>query len=128
MGKCSVALRYAQISRRRARPLSLGRVAVRMARGDASARPDAAPSLSSRRSDKGMPMRTRSLHSVSLTLALGCAALGVIQVAADEAMVPEVRPGILAGYLSAAAIPDSVALLPPPRAEGSAALALDREI
>ena len=73
-------------------------------------------------------MRTRSLHSASLALALGCAALGVIQVAADEAMVPEIRPGVLAGYLSAAAIPDSVSLLPPPRAEGSAALALDREI
>ena len=73
-------------------------------------------------------MRTRSLHSVSLALALGCAALGVIQVAADEAMVPEIRPGVLAGYLPAAAIPDSVALLPPPPAEGSAALALDQEI
>jgi acid phosphatase (class A) len=71
-------------------------------------------------------MSTRT--NISALLALGCAALAVIRALADEATVPEIRPGILAGYLPAAAIPDSVALLPPPPAEGSAALALDQEI
>jgi acid phosphatase (class A) len=41
--------------------------------------------------------------------------------------VPEVRPGFLAGYLPAAEIPDSLNLLPPPPAEGSAAKAADVE-
>jgi acid phosphatase (class A) len=41
--------------------------------------------------------------------------------------VPEVRPGFLAGYLPAAEIPDSLGLLPPPPAEGSAAKAADVE-
>jgi len=42
--------------------------------------------------------------------------------------VPEIMPGILAGYLNQKALPDSLALLPPPPAEGSAALALDEEV
>lgn len=42
--------------------------------------------------------------------------------------VPEIRPGILAGYLQPEALPNSLALLPPPPAEGSAALALDEEV
>jgi acid phosphatase (class A) len=37
-------------------------------------------------------------------------------------------PGILAGYLKPEALPNSLALLPPPPAEGSAAQALDDEI
>lgn len=44
------------------------------------------------------------------------------------AAVPEIMPGFLAGYLPAEGIPDSLALLPPPPAPGSAALALDEEI
>ena len=44
------------------------------------------------------------------------------------AAVPEIRPGILAGYLPSEALPDSLALLPPPPAAGSAALALDKEV
>lgn len=70
---------------------------------------------------------SRSSTLVGRALALACVALGAGSVAADEAMVPEVRPGVLAGYLPRAAIPDSVALLPAPPAEGSAALALDQE-
>jgi len=42
--------------------------------------------------------------------------------------VPEIRPGILAGYLNPEVLPNSLALLPPPPAEGSAALALDEEV
>jgi hypothetical protein len=49
-------------------------------------------------------------------------------VDAQPADVPEIRPGVLAGYLSPEALPNSLALLPPPPATGSAALALDEEI
>ncbi len=42
--------------------------------------------------------------------------------------VPEIHPGILAGYLQPEALPNSLTLLPPPPAEGSAALALDEEV
>lgn len=39
--------------------------------------------------------------------------------------VPEIRAGVLAGYLADADVPDSLALLPPPPAPGSAAFAHD---
>lgn len=42
--------------------------------------------------------------------------------------VKEVRPGMLAGYLATDALPDSLRLLPPPPAPGSAAFARDEEI
>lgn len=49
----------------------------------------------------------------------------------NEASVPaavkEIRPGILEGYLSPEALPNSLELLPAPPKEGSAALALDKE-
>jgi acid phosphatase (class A) len=44
------------------------------------------------------------------------------------ASVPEVRPGIAAGYLPFDAACDSLALLPPPPAKGSAAAALDEDV
>ncbi|MCH1921385.1 phosphatase PAP2 family protein [Shewanella sp. A3A] len=43
-------------------------------------------------------------------------------------VVPEIRPGYLQGYLAQSELPDSLALLPPPPAEGSLAYALDLEI
>jgi acid phosphatase (class A) len=47
---------------------------------------------------------------------------------ADETQpVPEIRPGVLKGYLPRESLPDSLALLPPPPAVGSAAAALDQE-
>ncbi len=61
----------------------------------------------------------------SLILLAGCA--GPRQQG-RPAPVPEIRPGVLAGYLPAEALPDSLALLPPPPAEGSAARALDEEV
>ena len=42
--------------------------------------------------------------------------------------VPEIHPGILAGYLKQEALPNSLALIPPPPAQGSAAFALDEEV
>ena len=41
--------------------------------------------------------------------------------------VPEIRPGILAGYLPPTSLPNSLALISPPPAAGSAALAKDEE-
>ena len=41
---------------------------------------------------------------------------------------PDIRPGILTGYLSTQALPNSLALIPPPPASGSAALTLDEEV
>jgi acid phosphatase (class A) len=62
-------------------------------------------------------------------MALGCFAFAAGVGSADEtAAVSETNPGVLAGYLSQGALPDSVALLPPPPAVGSAAAALDQEI
>ncbi|MCL7714736.1 acid phosphatase [Stenotrophomonas mori] len=42
--------------------------------------------------------------------------------------VPEIRPGVARGYLETAQLPDSIALLPPPPAPGSAAFALDEQV
>jgi acid phosphatase (class A) len=42
--------------------------------------------------------------------------------------VPQIMPGILVGYLDPATLPDSLTLLPPPPADGSAAFALDEEV
>ena len=42
--------------------------------------------------------------------------------------IPEIRPGILAGYLAPEDRPDDVSLIPPPPATGSAALAMDEEV
>jgi acid phosphatase (class A) len=68
---------------------------------------------------------TRRLLWVPILAALGCAGL---RPAAEPAPVPEVRPGILQGYLAPESLPDSLALLPPPPTEGSPALALDRAV
>src|SRR5208337_1793187 len=65
----------------------------------------------------------RLLFSALALACFGCAAV------ADEAPpVPEIRPGILKGYLAKEALPDSASLLPPPPAVGSAAAALDQDV
>lgn len=53
----------------------------------------------------------------------GCA--GRVQI---PETVPEIRPGILQGYLEPAALPNSAVLVPPPPAAGSAAEAWDLEV
>ncbi len=60
-----------------------------------------------------------------LALTTGCASSGRLS---QPAAVPEIRPGILAGYLPPKALPNSLALIPPPPAAGSAALAYDEEV
>ena len=66
---------------------------------------------------------------VCVALAAGCAtAPPAAPIAKGAAEVPEVWPGYLAGYLTKAALPDSLSLVPPPPAPGSAALALDEDV
>ena len=61
-------------------------------------------------------------------LALAVGGCANVAPAPDLAPLPEIRPGILSGYLSPEELPDSLALLPPPPAKGSPGEALDREI
>jgi acid phosphatase (class A) len=71
-----------------------------------------------------------SVHALAMLLvsliaaALAGCATGT-GAAAKSAGIPEVAPGFLAGYLPKSALPDSLALLPPPPAAGSAAFAAD---
>jgi acid phosphatase (class A) len=74
-------------------------------------------------------VRRRSHARIELILAYlaimaGCAS---VTRATRPATVPEVKPGILAGYLPNDARPNSLALLPPPPVPGSAAMAADAE-
>jgi acid phosphatase (class A) len=57
-------------------------------------------------------------------LAADCAAL---DIAEPPTKLPEVRPGYVAGYLRPNQLPDSIAMLPPPPAPGSALHAADQE-
>lgn len=73
-----------------------------------------------------IPMQRKILLVlVSVAITAGCASL---ERQSKPAAVPEIRPGILAGYLQPEALPNSLALIPPPPAAGSAALALDEEV
>ena len=60
-----------------------------------------------------------------VALTTGCASSGKLS---QPAAVPEFAPGFLVGYLPREALPNSLALLPPPPAAGSGALAYDEEI
>jgi acid phosphatase (class A) len=60
-----------------------------------------------------------------VALTTGCASSGRLS---QPVAVPEIRPGVPAGYLPPKALPNSLVLLPPPPAAGSAALAYDEEI
>jgi acid phosphatase (class A) len=55
-----------------------------------------------------------------ISISSGCASY--------SAAVPELSPGIPAGYLQPEDVPDSLVLVPPPPAAGSASLALDEEV
>ena len=62
-------------------------------------------------------------------LVAACVAIAARCALADEAHpAADIRPGVAAGYLPQDSLPDSLVLLPPPPADGSAALASDREI
>lgn len=59
---------------------------------------------------------------------LGIASCQQLNTGSKPAAVAEIRPGILAGYLTAPNQADSLALVPPPPALGSAAMALDEAV
>ena len=74
-------------------------------------------------------LRGRSMLLIGCALLAGCASTMPAPAPLDTlGEVPELRPGLLAGYLPQDALPDSLALLPPPPAPDSAALALDESI
>ena len=54
-----------------------------------------------------------------------CASVDTIKIPTE---VPEIHPGLLAGYLKPEVPPNSLKLVPPPPADGSAALAFDEEV
>jgi len=58
-----------------------------------------------------------------IAITAGCAGF---ERQSKPAAVPEIRPGILAGYLQSEVLPNSLALIPPLPAKGSAALALEK--
>ena len=60
-----------------------------------------------------------------LAIIAGCAGF---EGQSKPAAVPEIHPGILAGYLQPEALPNSLELVPPPPAKGFAKLALDEEV
>ncbi len=52
----------------------------------------------------------------------------MVQAPSPPTKLPEVRPGYVAGYLQPAQLPDSLAVVAPPPAPGSAILAADEEV
>lgn len=63
---------------------------------------------------------------VCLVMVAGCATTD--DRPSPLGQVPELRPGVLAGYLPRERLPDSLALLPPPPAAGSPELAADEAV
>lgn len=68
-----------------------------------------------------------SLLVIGATALLSTACTTAPQPPITSAEVGELRPGLVKGYLQRSELPDSLALLPPPPAEGSAAMAADTE-
>ncbi|MEA2114751.1 MAG: phosphatase PAP2 family protein [Thermodesulfobacteriota bacterium] len=62
---------------------------------------------------------------MSIALLAGCAS---VEKLSKPKPVPEIRPGILQGYLPTDALPNSLALIPPPPAAGSTSLAFDEDV
>ena len=76
--------------------------------------------------DKSAVMIRKMLLTLAIILAIaGCSSVDTVKIPAE---VPEIHPGLLAGYLPPEALPNSLALIPPPPEQGSAALAFDEEV
>jgi acid phosphatase (class A) len=73
-----------------------------------------------------LTIQRKRLGPITL-IAASAFSLASIALAEETQPVPEIRPGVLEGYLAPEILPDSGALLPPPPAVGSAAAALDQE-
>ena len=71
----------------------------------------------------------RKIRPIKIGFALACILLvvGCASLATKSQLAPE-KPGNLIGYLTVEEVPNSLALIPPPPAEGSAALALDEAV
>lgn len=69
----------------------------------------------------------RSMALISAAWLLSTSAAVQAQSSIIPTQVPELRPGVLAGYLPRKELPDSLSLLPAPPAAGSAAQAADDE-
>ncbi len=72
-----------------------------------------------------LTLRKRLFVLLAIAITAGCAR---VEQQAVPMTVPEIHPGILAGYMQPEDHPNSLALIPPPPAEGSAAFALDEEV
>lgn len=72
-------------------------------------------------------MSSRTLLALGAVALLSAACTTAPKPPITPAEVGEIRPGLVKGYLQRDELPDSLALLPPPPAEGSAALADDAE-
>jgi len=70
-------------------------------------------------------MRNATFLLIAALLSSGCSGHGQVEI---PETVPELRPGILQGFLAADALPDSAALLQLPPAAQSAAMAHDLEV
>src|SRR5262245_48711797 len=75
-----------------------------------------------------MQLLTSARTLVLLSVLLASCASPKHATTPSPASVPEVSPGFVTGYLDRAALPDSLALLPPPPAAGSAEFAADEQI
>ena len=76
--------------------------------------------------DRSAVMIRKMLLTLAIILALaGCSRVGTVKIPAE---VPEIHPGLLAGYLQSESLPNSLKLIPPPPPDGSAALAFDEEV
>ena len=72
-----------------------------------------------------LPLRKHLFVLLAIAITAGCAST---KQQSGPMAVPEIHPGILAGYLDPETLPNSLALIPPPPAEGSAALAHDEAV
>ncbi|WP_036594888.1 acid phosphatase [Ottowia thiooxydans] len=74
-----------------------------------------------------MHPRTLLALGAAALLSASCTSTSTPKPPIVAAEVGEIRPGLVNGYLKRSELPDSLALLPPPPAEGSSALAADGE-
>jgi len=72
-----------------------------------------------------LPLRMHLFVLLAIAITAGCAST---KQQSGPMAVPEIHPGILAGYLDPETLPNSLALIPPPPAAGSAALAHDEAV
>jgi acid phosphatase (class A) len=72
--------------------------------------------------------KARKPQLIAAALLFGALSLPSAYAQTPAAAVPEIRPGLLMGYLPKEALPNSLALLPPPPAGDSAAFALDEDV